>query len=198
MKMSAFGNRWSNVTLRSVVLVATFAMLSSGICFAQEYPGNVMQGNKQNYEAWLTQEVQHQLLQVPRLSIFDNIEFKVNGSEVTLLGQTANPTLKHDAEQAVKHIEGVTKVNNNIEVLPVSPLDDGIRRAEFRAIYGEPQLQRYAMGSLPPIHIIVKGGHVRLVGWVASQADKDLAGIRAMGVPNVFSVQNDLRVEGRS
>jgi hyperosmotically inducible protein len=181
--------------LCSFALVAALTVLYSGLCFAQAYPGNVVEGNKQNYDAWLTQEVRHQLLLVPWYTVFDNLEFKVNGGEVTLLGQTVNPTLKHDAENAVKNIEGVTRVINNIEVLPVSPMDDSIRRAEFAAIYSEPQLQRYAMGSLPPIHIIVKGGHVTLVGWVASKGDRDLAGIRAMGVPNVFSVTNNLRVE---
>jgi hyperosmotically inducible protein len=168
----------------------------SGVCFAQAYPGRVIgQSSASHYDAWLTQEVRHQLLEVPWYSVFDNLEFKVNGSEVTLLGQTSNPTLKHDAESAVKNIEGVTKVIDNIELLPVSPMDDGIRRAEYRAIYSEPQLQRYAMGVLPSIHIIVKGGHVTLVGWVASQSDKDVANIRANGVSNVFSVTNNLRVE---
>jgi hyperosmotically inducible protein len=139
--------------------------------------------------------VRHQLLEVPWYSVFDNIEFKVTGSEVTLLGQTVNDTLMHDAESAVKNIEGVTKVTDKIELLPVSPMDDGIRRATYRAIYSEPQLQRYAMGTVPPIHIIVKGGHVTLIGWVASQSDKDIAGIRAKGVSDAFSIENDLRVE---
>jgi hyperosmotically inducible protein len=165
-----------------------------GVGFAQVSPGHIVR-SPNSAEVWLTQEVRHQLLNVPWYSIFDNIEFKVNGTEVTLLGQTVNPTLKTDAANAVKNIEGVTKVSNNIEVLPVSPLDDGLRHAEFRAIYGDPALQRYAMGSVPPIHIIVRGGHVTLVGWVANQMDKDVAGIRAKSVPNVFSVENDLMVE---
>ena len=182
------------LTLSFFLLAAAAATLLPGVGHAQVYPGKVVQGG-QHYDAWLTQEVRHQLLEVPWYSVFDNLEFKVNGSEVTLLGQTSNTTLKHDAVNAVKNIEGVTKVNDNIELLPVSPMDDGIRRAEYRAIYSEPQLQRYAMGVLPSIHIIVKGGHVTLVGWVAAQSDKDVAGIRAMGVSNVFSVNNDLRVE---
>jgi hyperosmotically inducible protein len=194
MTISGFG---SKSKLTQVLLLVAAASLFSGMCFAQAYPGKVTgpQGSTQAYSAWLAQEVRHQLLQVPWYSVFDNIEFKVNGSEVTLLGQTVNDTLKHDAENAVKNIEGVTKVTDNIELLPVSPVDDGIRRAEYRAIYSEPQLQRYAMGSVPPIHIIVKGGHVTLVGWVASQSDKDIAGIRAKGVSDVFSVTNDLRIE---
>jgi hyperosmotically inducible protein len=144
---------------------------------------------------WLTQEVRHQLVLLPFYSVFDNLEYKVDGSEVTLLGQVTLPTVKIDAENAVKRIEGVTKVVNDIELLPVSPMDDQIRRAEFRAIYGEPALQRYAFGPVPPIHIIVKGGHVTLEGVVANQADKELVYMRANGVPGVFSVTNNLRVE---
>src|SRR6202030_3148262 len=130
----------------------------------------------------------------PLYSLFDNLEYKVDGSEVTLLGQVTLPTVKIDAENAVKRIEGVTKVTNNIEVLPVSPMDDQIRRAEFRAIYGEPALEKYASGSLLPIHIIVNGGHVTLEGYVISQSDKDLVNIKANSVPNVFSVTNNLKV----
>ena len=147
------------------------------------------------YQDWLASEVRHKLVLLPFYSVFDNLEFKIDGSAVTLLGQVTQPTVKFDAENAVKGIEGVTKVINNIEVLPVSPMDDQIRRAEFRAIYGEPTLQRYAYGPVPPIHIIVKGGHVALEGVVASQGDKDLINILANGVPGVFSVTNNLRVE---
>jgi hyperosmotically inducible periplasmic protein len=144
------------------------------------------------YEDWLTQEVRHQLALLPFYSVFDNLEYKVDGSEVTLLGL---PTVKIDAENAVKRIEGVAKVNNKIEVLPVSPMDDQIRRAEFRAIYGEPALQCYAFGPVPPIHIIVKNGHVTLEGVVDNQTDSELAYMRANRVPGVFSVTNNLRVE---
>jgi hyperosmotically inducible protein len=105
------------------------------------------------------------------------------------------PTLKDDAERVVRKIPGVTRVINQIEVLPLSPNDDRIRMAEFRAIYGDPALQRYALGAVPPIHIIVKNGHVDLVGVVATQMDKQIAGIRANSVPGVFSVSNGLTVE---
>jgi hyperosmotically inducible protein len=132
---------------------------------------------------------------LPWYSVFDNLEYKVDGSEVTLLGQVVNPTLKFDAENAVKHIEGVTRVVNDIEILPPSPMDYRIRRAEYRAIFGEPALERYAMGAVPPIHIVVKGGHVTLEGVVATQFDKDLANMRANEVPGIFSVTNNLRVE---
>jgi hyperosmotically inducible periplasmic protein len=149
----------------------------------------------QSYEKWLTREVGHQLIQVPWLSIFDNLQYSVHGSEITLSGQVWQPVTKEDAQTAVKGIEGVTKVTNNIEVLPNSPMDDQIRRAEYRAIYGAPSLQRYAMGVLPSIHIIVKNGHVTLVGTVDNEMDKNVAEIQAKSVPNVFSVDDQLQVK---
>jgi hyperosmotically inducible protein len=142
----------------------------------------------------LTREVRHQLLLLPYYSVFDNLMFKVDGDRVTLLGQVVRPTLKSDAENAVKSIEGVASVDNQIEVLPVSPMDDQIRRAVFRAIYGDSALSRYGFSALPSIHIIVKNGHVTLEGVVDSEGDKNLANIRASSVPNVFSVTNNLTV----
>jgi hyperosmotically inducible periplasmic protein len=150
-----------------------------------------------NYEKWLTKEVRHELVMLPWYSLFDNLEYRVEGAKVTLIGQVVRPSLKDDAERAVKGIEGVESVDNQIEVLPASPMDDQIRRAEFHAIYGQPSLQRYAQGAVPPIHIIVNNGHVTLEGAVAAEADKNIAGIQANSVPNVFSVVNNLRVENR-
>jgi hyperosmotically inducible protein len=152
------------------------------------------QSGSSNYQSRLAEEVRHQLVLIPFLSVFDNLQYSVNGGEVTLSGWVTNGAVKDDAGSAVKHIEGVTKVNNNIQLLPVSPMDDQIRRAEFRAIYGEPALEKYASGSLLPIHIIVNGGHVTLEGYVISQSDKDLVNIKANSVPNVFSVTNNLKV----
>jgi len=140
-------------------------------------------------------EVRHELVMIPQLSIFDNLAYKVDGNTVTLLGQVRNPIIKDEAQAAVKHIEGVEQVNNQIEVLPVSLNDDRIRRQVARAIFNQPRLFEYAVQPVPPIHIIVKNGHVSLEGVVRDQGDKDVAGIRANGVPGVFSVQNDLQVE---
>lgn len=132
---------------------------------------------------------------LPYYSVFDNLQYKVEGDKVTLLGQVTRPTLKSDAGNAVKSIEGVSTVDNQIEVLPLSPMDDQIRRAEYRAIYSASGLFQYAQQAVPPIHIIVRNGHVTLEGVVAREADKNLAGVRANGVPNVFSVTNNLVVE---
>ena len=148
-------------------------------------------------ESPLAREVHHQLVLLPYYNVFDNLAFRVEGSAVTLIGQVVNPITKDDAARAVRGIEGVTHVNNQIEVLPVSPMDAQIRRAEFRAVYSSPGFEKYAIQAVPPIHIIVKNGNVTLVGVVQNQMDKTLAGTRANTVPNVFHVTNDLQVENR-
>jgi hyperosmotically inducible periplasmic protein len=149
-------------------------------------------------ETQIAKEVRHQLVMLPYFGVFDDLGFTVNGSTVTLLGEVTRPTLKSDAGNVVKRVEGVTNVVNNIEVLPLSPDDDRIRRGVYRAVYGDPSLStRYGFQALPSIHIIVKNGHVRLEGVVANEGDKNIAGIRANGVPGAFSVENDLRVEGK-
>ncbi len=143
----------------------------------------------------LRDAVRHELVMLPYYSVFDNFEYKVDNGTVTLYGEVTRPVLKSDAERAVKHIPGVVNVISNIKVLPLSPFDNQIRAAEYRSIFGFGSLYRYAMGANPSIHIIVDNGHVTLKGVVANQGDKNLAYIRANGVPGVFSVTNDLLVE---
>jgi hyperosmotically inducible periplasmic protein len=143
----------------------------------------------------LENEVRHELVMLPWFSIFDNLQYQVNGNEVVLSGQVTRPTLKTDAQRVVERIEGVERVVNNIEVLPLSPFDDRIRMAVARSIFGYGPMSRYAMGANPPIHIIVKNGNVTLVGVVANEMDKNIANLRANGVPGVFSVTNNLVVE---
>jgi hyperosmotically inducible protein len=144
----------------------------------------------------ITKEVRHELVMLPFYGVFDNLAYKVDpDGTVTLLGQVSRPTLKSDAENVVKRIEGVEKVVNNIEVLPTSINDDNIRRAVYRAIYGNSVLAPYQLRAVPPIHIIVKNGHVALEGVVARAMDKQIAGMQANGVSGVFSVENNLQVE---
>jgi hyperosmotically inducible protein len=145
-------------------------------------------------EERIAREVRHELLMLPWFGVFDYIAFKVDGSTVTLLGQVARPTLKSDSENAVKHIEGVEKVINQIEVLPPSPMDDRIRLELYRAIYGYAPLEKYALGVQKPIRIIVKNGHVSLEGVVDNETDKNLVTVRANSVPGIFSVTNNLQV----
>jgi hyperosmotically inducible protein len=154
------------------------------------------QRSETKYREKLYKEVRHQLVMLPWYSVFDNLAYQVDGDKVTLYGQVTRPTLKSDAEAAVKSIEGVSSVVNNIEVLPVSPMDDQLRRAVYRAIYGDSALSRYSIQAVPSIHIIVKNGNVTLEGVVDNETDKNLAGLRANGVPNVFSVKNNLVVAG--
>jgi len=136
----------------------------------------------------LVKEVRHELVMLPYYNVFDNLAYKVDGPTVTLMGQVTRPTLKSDAERVVKGIEGVDKVVNKIEVLPVSPNDDRIRMAVYRAIYGQTALQRYSLQAVPPIHIIVNNGNVTLEGVVSAEADKNIANVQANGVAGGFAV----------
>lgn len=145
--------------------------------------------------ARMIQEVRHEILMLPYFGVFDNIQFGIEGTTVTLTGQVLKPTLKADAEAAVRNIEGVEAVNNRIEVLPLSSNDDRLRVALYRAIYGSTALQRYAWPVIRPIRIIVRDGHLTLEGVVDSETDKNMAGLRARGVHGIFSVTNNLRVE---
>jgi len=141
-------------------------------------------------------EVRHELVMLPYYGVFDNLSYKVDpDGTVTLIGQVSRPTLKSDAENVVKRIEGVEKVVNNLEVLPTSGNDDQIRRATYRAIYGNDVLSQYQLRAVPPIHIIVNNGHISLEGVVARQMEKQIAGMQANGVHGAFSVTNNLAVE---
>jgi len=143
----------------------------------------------------LVREIRHELVMLPYYGVFDNLAYRIDGSSVTLLGQVTRPALKNDAEAAVKKIEGVQKVVNNIEVLPNSPSDDRLRLAVYRAVYSQPALENYALRAVPPIHVIVKNGNVTLTGAVASESDRNIAVIQAKGVPGVFNVASDLKIE---
>jgi len=182
---------YRELALPVVLAVAAFAFPHSSAFSLQD---TAHQRNEGKMQQNLMREVRHQLLLLPYYSVFDNLMFKVDGDKVTLLGQVVRPTLKSDAESAVKGLEGVSAVDNQIEVLPVSPMDDQLRRAVYRALYGDTVLSRYGWAALPSIHIIVKNGHVTLEGVVDSESDKNLANLRANGVPNVFSVTNNLTV----
>jgi hyperosmotically inducible protein len=148
----------------------------------------------QKAEERIAKEVRHELVMLPYYSVFDDLSYRVDGYTVTLSGAVSRPSLKSDAENVVKKIEGVERVINNIEVLPVSTNDDRIRRAVYRAIYSQPGLDMYSLRAVPTIHIIVKNGNVTLTGAVANKGDKDRAGLAANGVSGVFSVTNDILV----
>jgi osmotically-inducible protein OsmY len=169
-----------------VVFVSLLCLVSLNV-FAQDQPTAKAQER-------ITKEVRHELLMLPYFGVFDYIAYKVDGYNVTLLGQVVRPSLKSDAENVVKRIEGVEKVDNQIEVLPPSSMDDRLRIKLFRAIYQYAPLQKYELGVQKPIRIIVKNGRVTLEGVVDSEADKNLVGIRANGVSGIFQVTNNLQV----
>jgi osmotically-inducible protein OsmY len=181
------------MTRRLENTVAIVVLLCSALVFAQKQPTYSPKA-----QARITKEVQHQILMLPDFGVFDNIAFQLKGYDVVLLGHVVNASLKDSAEHVVKKIEGVERVENRIEVLSASPGDDRLRRDVFIAIYRYGPLQHYGVGSNRPIHIIVNKGRVMLEGVVDRQSDKNLAGIRANGVPGVFSVQNNLVVPGKS
>jgi len=184
--------------LRVSVIAALLAMSFAAASYTPAWPSRKpADQNEPTSERQLIREVHHVLVMLPYYSVFDNLAYRVEGDKVILEGQVVLPTLKSDAGAAVKSIQGVSAVVNNIEVLPLSPMDNQLRFAVFRAIYRDPVLSRYGYQAVPPIHIIVKNGNVTLAGVVDTQSDKDLAYLRASQVPNVFSVKNDLVVAGR-
>ena len=119
----------------------------------------------------LEEQVRHQLMMLPYYNVFDNLAYRVDGARVTLFGQVTRPSLKSDAESAVRRIEGVAGVDSYIEVLRLSPDDDRIRTAVYRAIYLRGPLQRFRLNAVLPIHIIVRNGNITLEGIVANEGD---------------------------
>jgi hyperosmotically inducible periplasmic protein len=172
-----------------IVFAALLALASLGV--AQDAQPQAQSAQATNR---IIKEVRHELLMLPYFGVFDYIAFKVDGSTVTLLGQVVRPSLKSDAENSIKRIEGVDKIDNQITVLPPSPMDDRLRRRLFRAIYQYAPLQKYELGVQKPIRIIVNNGHITLEGVVDNDGDKNFAGIRANGVSGTFSVTNNLQV----
>lgn len=189
--------------MRISMVLLSAAFMATGFAVAQQgQPQNQPQNqvlSSSPEEAHIVKDVRHNLLMLPYYSIFDDITFRVNGSVVTLEGACpSGPPLdiKSDAAAAVKRVKGVTQVIDNIRELPASPMDDQIRRAEAKAVYGDEQIgTRYGYQALPSIHIIVDNGHVTLKGVVDNPMDDTLIKTRANQVPNVFSVTDDLVVQ---
>ncbi len=196
-----------NSALTAVLLLGSFATAAAQKSaqgdnnqqtMFQVLPGTkqvITGGNRQ--EVQIAREVRHELAMLPYYSIFDDLKYRVDGTTVTIGGETITVGLKHDAESAVKGIEGVTNVVNKIKELPPFPDDQRIRMAVARKVFSFGSLSRYSWEAAPTIHIIVDAGHVSLEGVVDSQADKDAAGLQANQVPGVFSVQNNLQVVAR-
>src|SRR6476469_1252313 len=179
-------------------LAAILALGTTGLAFAgstDQAAQQSMSSVNQRLDQRLSGEVRHELNMIPEFTVFDNLAYRVDGGTVTLFGQVRDAIVKDSAEARVKHLEGVERVDNQIEILPASFNDDRIRRQVALAVFNDPRLFNYGIQSVPPIHIIVKNGHVNLEGMVRTQTDKNDAFIRANGVPGVFSVENNLQVE---
>lgn len=174
-------------TLVMAFLVATLSVpLAPLACAQRPVPARAVDR--------IEREARHRILMLPYYNVFDDIKLKVEGYNVTLMGAVTRPTLKSEAENVVKDIEGVQKIENKIEVLPLSRTDDELRLKLFHAIYGYPPLQKYDLSVQKAIRIIVKNGNVTLEGVVDSKGDKNLVNIRAKSVPGIFSVTNNLKV----
>lgn len=176
-----------------IALVAAFAIAASTAIAA---PAASTEQAKDSL--YMMKKVRKELVMLPYYGVFDNLAYKIDGSTVTLYGQVVRPSTRSSAEKRVRKIEGVERVINNIEVLPLSTFDDSIRARAYRAIFRSGSLYRYAMGANPSIHIIVNRGHITLEGVVSNKMDSQLAYFAANSVPGVFSVRNNLRIERNS
>ena len=175
---------------RIVALAAVLALTTSAVVAAPAQFGELVLSQQQ-----VAKKVRKELVTLPFYGVFDNLDYQVEGSTVSLYGQVVRPTTRKDAERRVARISGVERVVNNIEVLPLSPFDDSIRVRTYRTLFRGGGLYRYARGANPSIHIIVNRGHVTLEGVVANKLDRQLAYLAASSVPEVFSVTNNLRTE---
>lgn len=182
--------------MKRIRFVAPAAVLGITLLFGQHASAN--QPTLQN-QPDLGEQVRHELVMLPWYSVFDNLEYTVDGDVVTLTGQVTRARLKNDAEAALRRIERVSQIVNNIEVLPLSSADNWIRLAAYRTLYNaNSPLARYGAGSVPQIHILVKNGHITLSGVVERESHKTLATMLIKSVPGVFTVTNASSVAGQS
>jgi hyperosmotically inducible periplasmic protein len=180
----------------SIALTLALLLTTPSGAFAQALPSPTSQERGGHAMESLKSEIRHELVMLPYYSVFDWFEAEVQADGTVILnGAVRQPTLKKDAETKVARVEGVTRVSNNIDVLPLSNFDDDLRLRMYRAIYSsDSPLFKYAIQSVGPIHIIVNNGHVTLKGVVDSQADADIANVKAHGVSGAFEVRNELQV----
>ena len=158
--------------------------------------GATVSGQRAYNTSRIGQQVRKKLVSLPYYGVFDNLAYKVDGGTVTLYGQVVRPSTKSDAARSVARIEGVSRVVNNIEVLPLSSFDDSLRIRTLRALQRTGGLYRYFMGTNPSLHIVVNRGNVTLSGVVSSNLDRQLAYMTARQVSGAFSVTNDLHLDG--
>ena len=179
--------------MRSKILGFGMALLlGAGIALAGTGPQALVPQSDEN----LARKVRHEIVMYPHYTLWDNINYRIDQGNVQLTGAVTQPYKKSDLTKILQKIPGVTSVTNQIEVLPLSPMDDSLRRQVARAIFRDPSLSRYAIQAVPSIHIIVDNGHVTLEGVVDSPQEKQIAGMRASSAGLSFGpVVNNLRVE---
>jgi hyperosmotically inducible protein len=186
------GMKTTMKTIKSTLLTIGAALLLTMPVMAQGYRNNVV-SNPQ-----LAKKVRHELVTLPYYGVFDNLAYNISGSTVTLYGDVVKPTTKSGAENRVKRLAGVSRVVNNIRVLPLSRMDDDIRAATYRSLAQTGGLYRYLQGANPSIHIVVDNGRVKLEGVVNNKSDKALANVAARSVSGSFGVTNNLVIEGEN
>jgi hyperosmotically inducible periplasmic protein len=179
------------------ILAVGLAFVATSLHAQHSPSAKLANGEPKTEESQLSSEIRHQLRVLPFYSVFDYITFTLDGGKVTLTGFVLRPTLKANAEAAVRSLEGVSSVKNLVEVLPKSPTDDDSRRAVYRAIFEDSTLQRYAVSEVPVIHIVLRNGEVILEGAIASDAEKNLATARASSVSGISGVKNDLVIHAK-
>lgn len=186
-----------NSKLRAFVIFLTISVFASALTRNASGAGTPKAQPQGALSARVIREVRHELVTLPYYGVFDWLQFEVRpDNTVVLRGQVVKPTTKSDAGARVKDVDGVSKVVNEIEILPLSPQDDRLRRALYRRLYGyDSPLFRYAVQAIPSIHIIVKNGRATLKGVVANKGDAQLAYMRARGVPGLFDVKSELQLE---
>lgn len=173
-------NKFKNFIVLSVAIVA-FSFSSAS---AQSYADSPIE-----------KAVQKKILKLPNYGVFDHIAFKVDGSTVTLSGHVANAVNRKSAERSVEDVPGISRVINEIEILPVGSFDSNIRRDLYRSISNYGGLSRYLWTVNPSVRLIVERGHVTLEGYVANKGDYNTMNIVARGVSGVFSVKNNLIID---
>lgn len=186
-----------NSKLRAFFIFLTISVFVSAIARNALGSTTPMAKPQSALSARLVRQVRHELVMLPYYGVFDWLQFEVRSDNtIVLRGQVVKPTTRSDAEARVKEVDGVSKVINEIEVLPLSPQDDRLRRAVYRKLYGyDSPLFRYAVQSIPSIHIIIKNGHATLKGVLANKGDAQLAYMRARSVPGLFDVKTALQLE---
>jgi hyperosmotically inducible periplasmic protein len=143
----------------------------------------------------LQDRVLHTLLMLPNYGVFDELGFTLQGDTVILNGEVRRAILKSESEAAVRKMAGVANVINNVEILPLSPMDDSLRVATYRAVYSMPGFERYEIQAFKPIKIIVKNSNITLDGVVGLPLDKILAEKAARNVPFALSITNNLTID---